>query len=125
VFENRVLRRIFGSKREEVAGGWRRLHNEELYNLYSSPNIIRVIKSKRMRWSEYVACMREMRNSYSILYGKPEGKRPLGRPRHRWEENIEMDLRDVGWQVTDWIHLAQDRDQWLAFENKVMNLRVP
>jgi hypothetical protein len=85
-FENKVLRRIFGLKRGEVIGGWRKLHNEELHNLCSSPNIIRMIKSKRMRWAGYVAGMREKRNAYRVLVGKPEGKRPLGRPRHRWQD---------------------------------------
>jgi hypothetical protein len=83
VFENRVLRRIFGPKREEVAGDWRRLHNEELHNLHASPNVIRVIKSKRMSWTGHVARMEEMRNAFKILIGKSEGKRPLGRPRRR------------------------------------------
>jgi hypothetical protein len=95
VFENRVLRRIFGPKRDEVTGEWRRLHNEELNVLYSSPNIIRVIKSRRMRWAGYVARMGEGRGAYRILVGRPEGRRPLGRPRHRWEDNIKMDLQEV------------------------------
>jgi hypothetical protein len=93
VFENRVLRRIFGLKRDEVTEGWRKLHNEELHNLYSSPSIIRVIKLRRMRWAGHAARMGERRNAYTILVGKPEGKRPLGRPRRRWVDNIEMDLR--------------------------------
>jgi hypothetical protein len=88
VFENRVLRRIFGPKRKEVAGSWRKLHNVELHNLYTSPNIIRVIKSRRVRWVRYVACVGEMKNAYAFLVRKPEGKRPLGRPRHRWKNNI-------------------------------------
>jgi hypothetical protein len=92
-----VLRRIFGPKRDEVTGEWRRLHNKELYALYSSPNIIRVMKSRRLRWAGHVACMGERRGAYSALVGKPEGRRPLGRPRRRWEDNIKMDLRDVGW----------------------------
>jgi hypothetical protein len=96
VFENRVLRKIFGPKRNEVVGGWRKLHNEELHNLYCSPSIIRIIKSRRMRWAGHVACMGEKRNAYRILVGKPEGKRPLGRPRCRWEDNIRMDLREIG-----------------------------
>jgi hypothetical protein len=91
VFENRVLRRIFGPKRDEVTGGWRELHNEELHNLYSSPSIIRVIKSRRMRWAGIAARMGEKRNAYRILVGKPEGKRPLGKPRRRWVDNIKMD----------------------------------
>jgi hypothetical protein len=84
VFENRVLRRIFGPKRDEVTGEWRRIHNEELYDLYSSPNIIRVIKSRRMRWAGHIACMGEGRGAYRVLVGRPEGRKPLGRPRRRW-----------------------------------------
>jgi hypothetical protein len=97
VFENRVLRRIFGPERDEVTGEWRRLHNEELNDLYSSSNIIRVIKSRRMRWAGHVARMGEGRGAYRILVGRPEGRRPLGRPRRRWEDNIKMDLQEVGW----------------------------
>jgi hypothetical protein len=97
VFENRVVRRIFGPKRDEVTGEWRRLHNEELNDLYSSPNILRVIKSRRMRWAGHVARMGEERGAYRILVGRPEGRRPLRRPRHRWEDNIKTDLREVGW----------------------------
>jgi hypothetical protein len=99
VFENRVLRRIFGPKWNEVTGEWKRLHNEELYDLYSSPNIIRVIKSRIMRWAGHVARMGEGRGGYRILVGRPEGRRPLGRPRRRWEDNIKMDLQEVGWGV--------------------------
>jgi hypothetical protein len=95
VFENRVLRRIFGPKREEDES-WRKLHNDELHNLYSSPNIVMVIKSRRMRWAGHVARMREGRGVYRILVGRPEGKRPLGRPRRRWEDNIKLNLRDIG-----------------------------
>jgi hypothetical protein len=124
VFENRVLRRIFGPKREEVTGEWRRLHNEELNNLFSSPNIIRVIKSRRMKRAVHVARMGEKRGAYRILVGKPQGRRPLGRPRRRWEDNIKMDIQEVGWD-TDWIELAQDRNRWWAIVNAVMNLRVP
>jgi hypothetical protein len=108
VFENRVLRRIFGPKRDEVTGGRRKLH-EELHSLYSSPDIIRMNKSRRMRWVWHVTRMREKRNAYRILVGDPEGKRPLGRPRRRWEDNIKMDLR-IGWDGIDWINLAQDRN---------------
>ena len=93
MFENMVLRRIFGPRRDEVTGEWRRLHNEELSDLYSSPNIVRVIKSRRMRWAGHVARMGEERGVYRVLVGKPEGKRPLGRPRRRWVDNIRMDLR--------------------------------
>jgi hypothetical protein len=122
VFESRVLRRIFGPKRDEVIGGWRKLHNEELHNLYGSPSIIRIIKSRRMRWARHVALVGDKRNAYRILVGKPEGKRPLGRPRRRWEDNIKMDLREIGWGGMEWIHVAQDSDQWKAFVNTVMNL---
>jgi hypothetical protein len=125
VFENRVLRRIFGPKREDVTGDWRKLHNEELHNLYSSPNIIRLIKSRRMRWTWHVARMGEPRNAYRILVGKPEIKRPLGRPRRRWVDNIKMYLREIGWDGVDWIELAQGRDQWRALVNTVINLWVP
>jgi hypothetical protein len=111
VFENRVFRRIFGPKRDEVMGGWRRLHIEQLRNLYSSPSIIRMIQSRRMRWTGYVARMGEMRNVYGILVEKPDGRRPLGRPRCRWVDNIKMDLREIGWDGIDWIDLAQDGDQ--------------
>jgi hypothetical protein len=124
VFENRFLRRIFGPKRDEVTGEWRKLHSEELHILYSSPNIIRQIKSRRMRWAGHVALMGEERNVYRVLMGKPEGKRPLGKSRRRWEDGIRMDLRETGWRSVDWIQLAQDRDRWLALVNTVMNLRV-
>jgi hypothetical protein len=99
--------------RDEVTGGWRKLHNEELHNLYSSPSIIRMIKSRRMRWACHVARMGETRNAYRKLAGKPEGKRPLGRPRRRWVDNItsRMDLREIGWYGMDWMDLAHDRDQ--------------
>jgi transcription termination factor 2 len=116
-----VLRRIFGPKRDEVTGGWRKLHNEELRDLYSSPSIIRIMKSRRMRWAGHVARMREERNTYRLLVGK----RPLGRPRRRWVDNIKMDILDIGWAGVDWIGLAQDRDKWRALVNAVINLRVP
>jgi hypothetical protein len=96
VFENRVLRRIFEPNRDRVTGGWRKLHNEELHNLYSSPRIIRIIKSRRMRWAGHVARIWEKRNVYSLLVGKSERKRPLGRPRRRWMDNIKMDLLEIG-----------------------------
>jgi hypothetical protein len=114
VFENRVLRRIFGPKRDEVTGGWRKLHNEELHGLYSSPSIFRVIKARRMRWAGHVALMGEVRGAYNILVGRPEGRRPLGRPMCRWEDNIEMDLREIEFGDVEWIHLAQDTDRWQA-----------
>jgi len=100
VFENRVLRRVFGPKRDEVTGEWRKLHNEELSYVYSLPNIVWVVKSRRMRWAGHVACMGEGRGVHRVLVGRPEGKRPLGRPRRRWEDNIKMDLQGVvstGW----------------------------
>jgi hypothetical protein len=125
MFENKVLRRIFVPTRDEVTGGWRKLHIEELCDLYSSPNIIRIIKSRRMRWAGHLARMGEKRNSYRLLVGKPEGKRPLGRPRRSWVDNIKMDLLEIGWGVVDWIGLAQDRDKWRALANAVMNFRVP
>jgi hypothetical protein len=109
VFENRVLRRIFGPKRDGVTGGWRKLHNEELHNLYSSPSIIRIIKSRKMRWLGHVAGMGEKRNVYRLLVGKPEGRRPLGRQRRRWIDNIKTDLLEMKLSVVDWIDLAQDR----------------
>jgi hypothetical protein len=124
VFENKVLRRIFRLKTDEVTGGWRKKYNEELHNLYTSPNIIRMIKSTRMRWAGHVTRM-GTRNAYRILVGKPEGKKLLGRPRSRWVENIKIDLRVIGWDGMEWIDLAQVRDKWWALVNTVMNLRVP
>jgi len=125
VFENMVLRRIFGPWRDEVTGERRRLHSEELNDLYCSPNIVRVIKSRRMRWAGHVARMGEERVVYRVLMGKPEGKRPLGRSRRRWVDNIRMDLQEVGCGYVDWIGLAQDRDKWRTLVSAVMNLRVP
>jgi hypothetical protein len=125
VFENKVLRRIFGPKRDEERGEWRRQHNKELYTPYSSRNIIRVMKSRRLRWAGHVARMGERIGAYRALVGKPEERRPLRRPRRRWEDNIKMDLREVGWGGMDWINLAQVRDGWRALVNAVMNLRVP
>jgi hypothetical protein len=124
VFENRVLRRIFGPKRDEVTVQWRKLHNGELHNLYSSPNIIRRIKSRRMRWAGHMARTGEGRNVYRVSVGKPEGERPLERPRRRWEDGIKIDLGKIGLGGVKWIHLAQDRDRWRAVVNAVMNLRV-
>jgi len=124
VFENMVLR-IFGPRRDVVTGEWRGLHNEELKDLYSSPNIVRVIKSRRMRWVGHVAHMGEKRSVYRVLVGKPEGRRPLGRPRRRWVDNIRMDLQEVRCGYMDWIGLAQDTDRWRTLVSAVMNLRVP
>jgi hypothetical protein len=109
---------------DEVPGEWRRLHKEELYDLYYSPNIIRVIKLRIMTRVEHVARMRDISDAYRVLVGKPERKRPLGRPRRRWEGNIKMDFQDVGWGGMDWIDLAQDRDRWRALVNAIMKLRV-
>ena len=102
VFENMVLRRIFGPRRDEITGEWRRLHNEEINGLYSLPNIVRVIKSRRMRWAGHVARMGDERGAYKVLVGTPEGRRPLGRPRRRWVDNIRMDLQEVGSRYGDW-----------------------
>jgi hypothetical protein len=112
VFEKRVMRGIFGAKRNEVTGEWRKLHNEELNDLYSLPNIVRVVKLRRLRWAGHVACMREERGVHRVLVGKPERKRPLGRPTHRWEDNIKTELQEVGVGCEDWMELAQDRDRW-------------
>jgi hypothetical protein len=108
-----------------VTGEWRKLHNKELHDLYSSPSIIRKIKSRRMRWAGHVARMGEKRKAYRLLVGKPEGKMPLERPRRRWEDNIRMDLGEMGWGDVDWIGLAKDRNMWRALMNSVLNLRVP
>jgi hypothetical protein len=124
VFENRVLRRIFEPKREEDVS-WRKLHNDELHSLYSARNVVRMIKSRRMRWAGRVARMGKGRGVYRVLVGRPESKTPLGRLRRRWEDNIKMDLTEMGIDGANWIQLAQDRVQWRAFVNKVMNLRVP
>jgi hypothetical protein len=96
-----------------------------LHDLYSSPSVIRIMKARRMRWAGHVARIGEKRNAYRLLVGKPEEKRPLGRPRRRWVDNIRMDLVEVGWRDVDWIGLAQDRDRWRALVNSVLNLRVP
>jgi hypothetical protein len=126
VFENRALRRIFGPKRDEVTGEQRKLHNEELCDLFSLPIVIRMIKS-RMRLARHVAQLWDMRIVYMLLVGKPEGKRPLASPVCRWVYNIKMDDGDIGWGGggSKWIVLAQDRDKWRALVNAVMNLRVP
>jgi hypothetical protein len=101
-----------------------KLHNDELHSLYSSPNIVRVIKSRKMRWAGHVALNGEGRGVYRVLVGRPEGKRPLGRPRYRWEDNIKMDLREIGIDGENWIWLVQDRVKWRAFVSTVMNLQV-
>jgi hypothetical protein len=124
VFENRVLRRVFGTKRDEVTGEWRKLH-VEVGDLYSLPNIVRVVKSRRMRWAGHVARMGEAKVVHRVLVGKPEGKRPLGRLRHRWEDNIKMYLQEVVGGCGDRMKVAQDRDRWRALVSTVMNLRVP
>jgi hypothetical protein len=124
VFENRVLRRISGPKKDEVTGEWRNFYNEELHILYSSPNIIRQIETRRMRWAGHVARMGEERNVYGVLMENPEGKTPLGKPRRRWEDGIRMDLWEIGWGSVDWIQLAQDSERWRDLVNTVMNLLV-
>jgi len=125
VFENTVLRRIFGRRRDEVMGEWKRLHNEELNDFYPSPNIVRVIKSRRMRWAGHVTRMVDERGMYRFLVGKPEGKRPPRRPRRRWVNNIRMDIQEVECGYMDWIRPTQDRDRWRTLLNTVMNIRVP
>jgi hypothetical protein len=124
VYDNTVLR-IFGPRMDEVTGERRKLHNEELNDLYSTPNIIRVIKSRRMRWAGHVAHMGDTRSVYRVLVGKPEGTRPLGRRRRRWEDNIKIVHQEVGCGGMDWIELTQDRDSWRALVNAVMDLQVP
>jgi hypothetical protein len=125
VFENRVMRRIFGPKKDEVIGEWRNMRNAELHDLYSSPSIIRIIKTRKMRWAGHVTRMGEKRNAYTLLVGMPGERRPLGRPRRRWLDNIRMDLVEVGWGDVDRIGLAQDRDTWRALVNSILNLRIP
>jgi len=125
VFEKMVFRRISGPRRDEITGEWRRMHNEELNDLYSSPNIVLVIKSRRMRWARHVARMGEEMGVYRFLVRKPEGRRPMGRPRRRWVDNIRMDLQEVVCVYMDWIGRAQDRDRWRTLVSAVMNLRVP
>jgi hypothetical protein len=123
VSENRVLRKIFGPKREEDTS-WRELHNDELHNLFSSPNIFRVLRARRLRWAGHVTRMGEGRIVYKILVWRPESKRPLGRSRRRWEDNIKLELRETGIDRANWIQLAQDRAHWWACVNTVMNLCV-
>jgi hypothetical protein len=125
VCENTVLGRVFGPKRDEVTGDWRKLHNEELSDLYSLPNIVRVVKSRRMSWAGHVPRVGEGRGVHRVLVGKPDRKRPLGRPRHRWEDNIKMDLQEVEGGCRDWMELAQDWNGWRALVSAVMNFRVP
>jgi hypothetical protein len=125
VFVNRVLRRVFGPRRDVVTGEWRKLHNEELNDLYSLPNIVRVVKSRRMRWAEHVARMGEERVVHRVLVGKPEGMRPLGRPRRRWEDTIKIAVQEVGGGRGDWMELAQHRDGWRALVSTVRDVWVP
>jgi hypothetical protein len=125
VFENRVLRRVFGPKRDKVTGDWSKLHKEQLNDLFSLPNIMWVVKSRRMRWAGHVVHMGEERGVHRVLVWKPEGKRPLGRPRRRWEDNIKMDLQEVGGGRGDCMELAQDRDSWRALVGTVRDFRVP
>jgi hypothetical protein len=120
-----VLRKVFGPKRDEVTGEWRKLHNEELNDLYSLPSIVRVVKSSRMRWAGHVARMGKNIGVHRVLVGKPKEKRPLGRPRRRWEDNIKMDLQEIGWGRGEWMELAQDRDRWRALVGTVRDFRVP
>ena len=125
VFENRMLRRIFVPMRDEVTRKKRKLHKEELIDLYSSPNIVRAIKWRRLKWAVHVARMGNRIGVYRVLVAKPEGKRLFGRARLRWENNIKMDLQEVECGGMDWVELTEDRERWLALVNAVMNLRVP
>ena len=125
VFENSMLRRVFGPKRDEVTGEWRKLHKDEPNDLYSLPNIVRVVKSRRMRWAGHVARMGEDRGVHRVLVRMPEGKRSLVRPRRRWEDNIKMDLEEVGGGRGDWMELAQHRDRWRALGGTVRDFWVP
>ena len=121
VFENRILRRIFWPRRDDN-GEWRRLHNEELHSLYGSPNIARV---RRLRWAGHVARMEESRSNFKILTGNTTGKRLLGKPRRRWEDNIRMDLEEIGINAGNWVNAALDRNYWRALVMAALNLRVP
>ena len=120
-----VFINVYKKEREEITGKWRKLHNAQLHALYTSSNIIRNLKSRRLRWAGHLARMEQSINAYRILVGKPEGKKPFGKPRRRWEDNIKIDLREVGCDPGDWIALAEDRDQWRVYVRAVMNLRVP
>jgi hypothetical protein len=124
VFENKELRRVFGSERNEVTGKWRKLHNEKLNDLYSLPNIVRVAKSRRMRWAGHVARMVEEKGCTGCWWGNLKERGRWGRPRRRWEDNILMDLWGVGRGRGDWMELDQDRDRWRALLSTVKNLRV-
>jgi hypothetical protein len=123
IFQNKILRRIFGPKRDEN-GKWRMIHNEELHSLYRSPNIGRVINSRTLRWAGHVARMEEGRSAFKILTRTRTGKRPLGRPRRRWEDNIRMDLREISISTRNWVVSAHDRDYWIALVNAAFNLWV-
>ena len=125
MFENRLLKRILGPKRDGVTREWRKLHNGELNDLYFSANIVRMIKPSRMRWAGHVARLGNWSGTYRVFVAIREGRRPLGRPRHRWEDTIKMDLQAVGCGGIDWIELARDKDRWRALVNAVMNIRVP
>ena len=125
MFENRLMSRIFGPKRDEVTGEWKKLHNEELNDLYSSPNIFRVIKSRRKLWAGLLVRVGERRGIYVVFVGENCGKEPHGQPRRRWEDSIKMDLQEVGFMGMDCVELAQDRDRWRALVNVVMNIQVP
>jgi len=125
LFENRMLRKVFGPKRDKVTGEWRKLHNEELNDLYTLPNIVGVVKSRRIIRAGHVAHMGEDRGVYRVLVRKPEGKRPFGRPRRKWEDNIKMDIQEVGGGRGDWMELAQDRDRWRALVGTVRDFRIP
>ena len=124
VFESRILRQIFGPKMDEN-GEWRRLHNEKLHSLYRSPNVFRVIKSRRLRWTGHVARMEEARGALKILTCPPAGKRPLGRPRRGWDNNIKMALKEIGINTRNLVDSNQDTDYWRSLVNAALNLRFP